>query len=76
MAVTRRQLPVLIGMDYKHIMCEAVIIEENDAVTITMTAKGQDANDLISVMTAQEPVALSFVAIPVKPRATNPEETM
>lgn len=72
-----RQIPVLIGQDYEHAMCEAEIIEDNDGgiVTITMTAKGDNANALVALLTAMEPMALSFVGIPVTPRSLAPKET-
>jgi hypothetical protein len=65
--ISKTQIPVIIGDDYQHVMCEATIIQQNDVVTITMTANGQSANDLMAVLTATEPMGLSFIAIPVTP---------
>lgn len=65
-----KQIPVLIGHDYEHVMCKAVINVEGDSVTVTMAAKGTEARELLALMTENEIMALSFVAIPVTPRNT------
>jgi hypothetical protein len=66
------QIPVLMGDNYEHIMCHAAVHEEGDTVTITMSAKGSEGRDLSALLTTEtgELVALSFVAIPVRPRNT------
>lgn len=66
----RTQIPVLIGHNYEHVMCQAVINVEGDSVTVTMAAKGTEARELLALMTESEIMALSFVAIPVTPRNT------
>lgn len=71
MSMSRTQIPILIGENYKHVMCSAFVIEEGDTVTVTMTAKGPDAATLAALMTSGEPQALQFVAIPITPRNTN-----
>lgn len=63
------QIPVIVGDNYQHIMCEATVTEEDDLVRVVMIAEGADANDLLAVMTAGEPMALQFVAIPVTSRS-------
>lgn len=65
--ITKRQIPVMLGEDYQHVMGEAIIMEQNDVVTVTITAKGTNARDLIAVLSAMEPMGLSFIAIPVTP---------
>lgn len=74
--LTNTQIPILTGPDYQHIMCEARILEDGDNVTVTMTmtATGQAANGLVETLTSGEPMALSFVAIPVSPRSTQLKE--
>lgn len=67
---THVQIPVLIGHNYEHVMCKAVINVEGDTVTVTMAAKGSDGRELLEVMNQSEIMALSFVAIPVTPRNT------
>lgn len=75
--LSHTQVPVLIGENYKHVMCEASIIEEGDTVTVTIAAKGSDASTLVALMTGGEPMALQFVAIPVTPhRPTKSKENM
>lgn len=67
-------IPVLVGHNYEHVMCRAVIEEEGDTVTVTMTATGKNAVELQHLMTTGELMALSFVAIPVIPRSTDSKE--
>lgn len=69
-------IPVLVGHNYEHVMCRAVIEEEGDTVTVTMTAKGRDAVELQSILTSGELMALSFVAVPVLPRNTDSKENI
>lgn len=66
----RKQIPVLVGHNYEHVMCQAVVNVEGDTVTVTMSAKGPQARELLAVTTENELMALSFVAIPVTPRNT------
>ena len=68
-----RYIPVLLGNNYEHIMARADIVEEGDEITVTIKAKGGDALDLAEVFTSSEPLALSFVAIPVKPHSSKKE---
>ena len=76
MRIIHGQIPVLLGPDYKHAMCNAEIVEdESGIVTITMTAIGADANALVAILTAQEPAALQFVGVPITPRSLAPKET-
>lgn len=72
--ITKRPIPVLLGNDYEHAMGEATIEEENDRVTISIVAEGEGAMVLAAVLTAAEPMALSFVAIPVQPHRTHIKE--
>jgi NADPH-dependent 7-cyano-7-deazaguanine reductase QueF len=64
--VTRMQLPVLIGFDYQHVMAECVVTETPDKTEIHIEATGDAARYLGSFVASNEPVALSFVAIPVR----------
>jgi hypothetical protein len=68
---TQLQVPVLIGQNYEHVMCHATIYEEGDTITITMSARGSDAAQIAAAMTEGELLALSFVAIPARPRNTD-----
>jgi hypothetical protein len=66
----RKQIPVLVGRNYEHVMCQAVVNVEGDNVTVTMSATGHEARELLAVMTEESLMALSFVAIPVTQRNT------
>lgn len=65
---TVRPLPVLIGHDYEHIMAKAIITEEPNRTSVTVTLEGKDAAYFAGFLTATEPIALSFVATPTQPR--------
>lgn len=72
--ITSTKIPVLIGKNYDHVMADVSITEELNVVTIdiTLVAIGSHANDLMHILTSsQEPMGISFVAIPVTPR--NPD---
>lgn len=72
--ITRRPIPVITGGNYEHVMCHASVVEENDEVTITMVAKGNNAKTLAAIMTGGEPMALSFMPIPVQSRGPSSRE--
>lgn len=62
-------IPVLVGDNYEHIMARADVDvdTENTEVTITIKKKGRESLALAEILTTGEIVALSFVAVPVKP---------
>lgn len=68
--ITHSLIPVLTGWDYRHVMGKAVIVEEDDEVTITIKAGGRNAMDLVAMLQSGEPQAISFVSVPVRPHIT------
>jgi len=73
MAVSKRDLPVLVGHHYDHVVGKASIEETPTGITIVIEAKGQEGQDLKTFLTeGMEPVALSFMGIPVTPRSQHP----
>lgn len=64
--VTEKDLPVLIGHDYEHVMAKAVITQEPDKVLITIEASGERARTLGDFVAANEIIALSFTGVPVR----------
>lgn len=80
--ITEKLLPVLVGPDYEHVLGRAWIDQRAEApeegraaeVKITITATGEAAQLLGDFLAAAEPVALSFVAIPVTPHTRQTEK--
>ena len=68
--VTRTQIPILIGDNYRHVMSSAVILEQENTVSLTLTVEGFEADNLLALLASGEPQALQFVPIPVNPRKT------
>lgn len=64
--LTEKDLPVLIGHNYEHVMGKAVIAQTPDTVTITIVASGERARILGDFVAANEIVALSFGGVPVR----------
>lgn len=73
--VHKTQIPIITGQNYEHIMGDVAIIE-SDVVTIEIRvcASGKEASNLITLLTAGEPMGLSFVALPVTPRVPKAKE--
>lgn len=74
------QIPILIGDNYRHVMGKATVEELEHSglviVTLEITTGGQNARDLVALMTSGEPQALQFVAIPVRPGTTKSKENL
>lgn len=60
-------LPVLLGFDQEHVMAKAYIEADGDNVDIRIKSSGPAGLALTEFLMGGSPVALSFVAIPVKP---------
>ena len=77
--VTKKDLPVLVGQNYEHVMGKATIeqvaevrnkaneILSSPRVTITIVSEGPDALLLGDYVAMNEVIALSFGAVPVRP---------
>ena len=63
---TIRKLPVLIGHNYEHIMANAEIVRTSEGTRIDINATGEEAIYLADFLEQAEPIALSFIAIPVQ----------
>jgi hypothetical protein len=72
--VTKIEIPVLLpGGDYRHVMGSAELLETDEGeakFTLTVSAAGRDASDLVAILTNGAPYAVSLAAIPVTPRST------
>lgn len=82
--ITEKPIPVLIGIDYEHIMAKAVIVQKAaitttddhgrrvvlkaPSVEITIEGQGDLAEWLGGYVAANEIVSLSFAGVPVRPR--------
>lgn len=62
------QIPVIVGDNYMHFMCDARIVLEGTHLEVTMTADNEQALDLVTLLQNGEPMGLKFVPIPVTPR--------
>ena len=78
--ITHKDLPVLTGFNYEHVMAKATITQyaevkspttnqvlEPARLEITITASGGSAIQLGEFVSANEIVALSFGGVPVRP---------
>lgn len=63
---TIRQLPVLIGAKYGHVMAQAEVFRKPDSVLIQITADGKKSQLLAEFLEQEEPIGMSFIAIPVQ----------
>lgn len=73
--LSRRLIPIIVGMNYEHVIGDADILVEGDEITITMKTKGNGAKDLGAFLASIEPFAVSFVAVPRQPHKTNSKES-
>lgn len=75
MRASKRDIPILLGNNYEHVMGRADIVEEGDEIIITVRAKGREAGELASLLTAMEPMALSFVGVPLQSHRSKKESS-
>lgn len=61
---TRRDLPVIVGHNWQHIMAKAEIFRTPEGMMIQITGQGEDAQHLAEYLEQAEPIALTFIAIP------------
>lgn len=61
---TRRDLPVLIGHNWQHVMAKARVLRTPTSVLIEIASEDVDGQLLAEFLEQAEPIALSFVAIP------------
>jgi len=65
--VTKRTIPVIIGQNVHHVMGRAEIVRKPDGtVSIEIVADGERGKILAGYLEQAEPIAVSFVAIPVQ----------
>ena len=63
---TERRLPVLFGDNVQDIVARAVILEEPNQVVVSIVLEGEAAKNYNGFLTQADPVAVSFIAIPVR----------
>ena len=66
MVHTTRQLPVLIGHNYKRVMARADIFRSPNKVMIQIVSEDSNGKTLAELLEQDEPIALIFGAVPVR----------
>lgn len=74
--VTKRTIPVIVGENIHHVMGRAEIVRKpGGEVSIEIVANGERGKILAGFLEQAEPIAVSFIAIPVQNTRDKREKT-